>query len=233
MNVENACARFLDYCGRERHLAPNTVAAYEQDLAEFGRHFPGRAIGEIFGDELVGYSQHLTSIRKLVPATVKRRLACLRAMFSRLVRQGSVRQNPFASVDLRVRIPARLPRCLGAAEVGALLRAAERACRTTRLTAILLFATGVRISELAAVRIEDIDIEQRSIRIFGKGSRERQVFLPDDGVAAQVCEYIAAQHQPGATSGGLLVNARGRSASSSCLRNRIKALAKTADSLSA
>ncbi len=97
-----------------------------------------------------------------------------------------------------------------------------------RLTAVLLFATGVRISELAAIRIEDIDIEQRSVRIFGKGSRERQVFLPDEGIAAQVCDYIAAEHRPGAMSGVLLLNARGHSASSSCLRARIKALAKTA-----
>lgn len=121
MNVEDACERFLDYCARERHLAPNTVAAYEQDLAEFRCHFPGRVIGEIADDELVGYSQHLASIRRLAPATVKRRLACLRAMFSRLVRQGALRESPFAR---------------------ALLRAAERACATTRLAAVLLFATG-------------------------------------------------------------------------------------------
>jgi site-specific recombinase XerD len=228
MNVEDACERFLDYCVRERHLAPNTVAAYEQDLTEFRCHFPGRDVGEIAGDELVTYSQHLASIRRLAPATVKRRLACLRAMFSRLVRQGAVRESPFASVDLRVRIPTRLPRCLGATDVRALLRAAERACETTRLAAVLLFATGVRVSELASVRVEDVDLEQRSLRIFGKGSRERQVFLPDDGIVAQVREYVAAHHQPGTLSGGLLINARGRSASSSSLRNRIKALAKTA-----
>ena len=167
MNVEDACERFLEYCARERHLAPNTIAAYQQDLAEFRCHFPGRDVREISGDELVTYSQHLASLRKLAPATIKRRLACLRAMFSRLVRQGAVPETPFASVDLRVRIPTRLPRCLGAADVGALLRAAERGCETTRLAAVLLFATGVRVSELAAVRAGDVDIEQRSIRIFG------------------------------------------------------------------
>jgi integrase/recombinase XerD len=91
-----------------------------------------------------------------------------------------------------------------------------------------LFATGVRVSELAAVRVEDVDLEERSVRIFGKGSRERQVFLPDEGIVAQVREYIATHHQRGTLSGGLLINTRDRSASSSSLRNRIKALAKTA-----
>lgn len=228
MNVEDACEKFLDYCARERHLAPNTIAAYRQDLIEFRCHFPGRDVGEIVGDELVAYSQHLASTRRLAPATIKRRLACLRAMFSRLVRQRAVRESPFASVDLRIRIPTRLPRCLGAADVGALMRATERACETTRLTAVLLFATGVRVSELAAVRVEDVDLEQRSLRIFGKGSRERQVFLPNDGIVAQVRAYVAARHQSGMPSDGLLINARGRPISSSSLRNRIKALAKTA-----
>lgn len=228
MNVEDACERFLEYCARERHLAPNTVAAYDQDLAEFRCHFPGRDVREIAGDELVTYSQHLASTRGLAPATIKRRLACLRAMFSRLVRLGAVRETPFASVDLRIRIPTRLPRCLGAADVGALLHASERTCETTRLAAVLLVATGVRVSELAAVRAEDVDLEQRSVRIFGKGSRERQVFLPNDGIVAQVRAYVAARHHPERPSTSLLINARGGSASSSSLRNRIKALAKTA-----
>lgn len=228
MNVETACERFLDYCNRERQLALNTLAAYEQDLAEFRRFFSGQVISDITGDQLVSYSQHLTSHRKLAPATVKRRLACVRAMYVRLVRQRVVRETPFASVDLRVRIPTRLPRCLGAGEVWALLREAERACRTTRLAAVLLFTTGVRVGELASIEIDDIDLEQRSIRILGKGSRERQVFLPDEGIAASLREYIAAEHQPGATVGRLLMNARGRPASSACLRARITTVAQNA-----
>lgn len=228
MNVENACAGFLDYCRRERHLASNTLCAYEQDVTEFCRFVPGRPVNEITGDELVAYSQHLASVRQLAPATIKRRLACLRAMFSRLARQGVVQATPFGTVDLRVRIPTRLPRCLGIAEIRALLRTAEHVSRTTHLAAVLLFATGVRVSELASIRVGDIDIEQRSIRILGKGSRERQVFLPDEGTAALVRDYIAAEHLPGATSDRLLINACGRSANSACLRGRIKALARRA-----
>jgi integrase/recombinase XerC len=176
MDVEAACAHFLDYCDRERQLAPNTLAAYQQDLTEFRRFFLGRTIADITGDQLVRYSQHLSSDRKLSPATVKRRLACVRAMCARLVRQRLLQVTPFAGVDLRIRMPARLPRCLTAGEMRALLLEAEQAGRTTHLTAVLLFATGVRIGELASVRIEDIDLEQRSVRILGKGSRSRSPF---------------------------------------------------------
>jgi site-specific recombinase XerD len=228
MNVENVCASFLHYCERERQLSPNTISAYRQDLAEFCNFFSEQAIGEITGDKLIGYSEHMSSQRKLAPATVKRRLACLRAMFSRLVRQHALKESPFGSVDLRVRLPTRLPRCLGASDMRALLHAAEQACHTTRLATILLFATGVRVSELAAIRVKDIDFDQRSVRVFGKGSRERQVFLPDDGIVALVREYIATQHGPEQTSDRLLINARGRPANSTCIRNRLKNLAEKA-----
>ena len=228
MNVETACSRFLDYCNRERQLAPNTLAAYEQDLAEFQRSFSGRLIGEITGEQLVSYSQYLAADRKLAPATVKRRLACVRAMYARCRRQRLVRETPFADVDLRIRIPTRLPRCLNASEVRALMIEAERASRTARLAAVLLLVTGVRISELASIRIGDIDLEQRSIRILGKGSRERQVFLPDDAITAVVREYIAKMHDSRMLSANLLLNARGRPASSACLRGRIRALAQKA-----
>jgi site-specific recombinase XerD len=224
MDVEATCARFLDYCERERQLAPNTLAAYRQDLAEFCRFFADRATADITGNELVSYSQHLACGRKLAPATVKRRLACVRAMYMRLRRQKLVQETPFADVDLRVRMPIRLPRCLKAAEVRALLHEAERACKTTRLATLLLFTTGVRVAELASIRVGDIDLEQRSIRIFGKGSRERQVFLPDERIAAVLRTYIEAEHRYASATARLLVNQCGRSASPASLRARIRAL---------
>lgn len=227
MNVLAVCAEYLDSCDRERHLAPHTLAAYRQDLAEFCRFFSGRMIDAITGDELVSYAQHLASERKLAPATVKRRLACVRAMFTRLLRRGRLPVNPFANVELRIRLPNRLPRCLGAGEVRAMLRAAEMACSTTRLAALLLIATGLRVSELAAIRLGDIDIEQRAIRIFGKGSRERQVFLSDDAMTDLLKRYVAAKHPTGRPSDRLFVNTQGLPAVSSCIRSRIKALANS------
>jgi site-specific recombinase XerD len=228
MNVEQVSADFLAYCDRERHLAPHTLAAYRQDLAEFCRYFPGRAIDEIMGSELVAYSQHLTSSRKLAPATVKRRFACLRMMFSKLTRQRLVRESPFATIDLRIRIPTRLPRCLGTGETRALLRAARSESRTTHLATVLLLATGIRVSELASIQTKDIDLEQGSVRIRGKGSRERLVFLSDEKIIAQICDYIVGEHPPGELSIRLLLNARGRPVTASCLRRRIKALGRKA-----
>lgn len=228
MDIENVCAEFLDYCERERRLAAHTIAAYEQDLAEFSKALGGRDVKEIIGNELVAYAYQLGTGRGLSPATVKRRLAPLKTMFSRLVRQGAIAHSPFVTVDLRVRIPRRLPRCLGPSEIRSLLEASVGGCPTTRLAALLLFSTGVRVSELAAIRLGDIDIDQRTIRICGKGSRERQVYLPDDALTDLIGKYIADAHSKGRKADRLLLNARSVPASASCLRNRIKKLAQTA-----
>lgn len=224
MNTEQIAAQFLDYCERERHLTPHTLAAYRQDLAEFCRYFSGRNVVEITGDDLVAYSQHLTSSRKLAPATVKRRFACIRMMFSKLARQRVIHESPFATIDLRIRIPTRLPRCLSTGEARALLHAARSSSRVTHLAAVLLFATGIRVSELASILTKDIDLEQGSIRIRGKGNRERLVFLSDETITTQIRDYLASEHTPANATTKLLLNAHGQPMTSACLRNRIKAL---------
>lgn len=228
MNIDAACKYFLNYCRNERQLSANTLSAYWQDLTEFVRYFPDRDIDEITSDELVAYARTLAADRKLAATTIKRRLACMRAMFSRLHRQGVMLANPFHGIDLRIRVPNRLPRCLAVGEARDLL-AASKADATNHIAILLLVSTGVRISELAAICLGGIDLEQRCIRIFGKGSRERQVFLPDTTTASAVRHYIATNHKsPADPASRLLVNGRGRPASAACLRRRITMIAERA-----
>jgi site-specific recombinase XerD len=104
--------------------------------------------------------------------------------------------TPFSQVEIRIRIPARLPRCLTHGETEALVRAAEEADSTTRLALHLLLATGIRVGELAGVRIGDVDTDQQTMRILGKGSRERQVFLPDRSLATAVASYLGPVDKP-------------------------------------
>jgi site-specific recombinase XerD len=228
MNIDAACKYFLNYCRNERQLSANTLSAYRQDLSEFVRFFSDRGVDQITSDELVAYARTLSADRKLAPTTIKRRLACIRAMFSRLQRQGVILANPFHGIDLRIRVPNRLPRCLAAGETRDLFNA-SKADATNHIAILLLVSTGVRISELAAICLGGIDLEQRCIRIFGKGSRERQVFLPDTTTANAVRHYIDANHKaPVDPARRLLVNGRGRPASAACLRRRITMIAERA-----
>ena len=228
MNVGVACDQFIDHCSRARQLATTTLAAYAQDLDEFCTHFGSRVLSDITGDDLLSFAQNLLTERKLSPATVKRRMACVRAMFRFLTRRRLLQSSPFDSVELHIALPKRLPRCLGAGEMRDLLSEARHASATTRLAAILLYATGIRISELAALRIADIDLEQRTIRIFGKGSRERQVFISNETIADLIRRYLTRWRPRSTQSDRFLLNIRGNPTTAACLRARIKKLAKKA-----
>src|SRR5690349_18695463 len=103
MDIMEIGASFITFCKNERHLSPNTLLAYRQDIEEFKLFFKSHQISQITGNDLVSYCHHLSSVRQLAPATVKRRLASIRAMFVRLTRQGLIPSNPFNAVDLRVR----------------------------------------------------------------------------------------------------------------------------------
>jgi integrase/recombinase XerC len=109
-----------------------------------------------------------------------------------------------------------------------LARAAEQAPTLTRLAALLLFSTGARVSELAAVKIADVDAELGIIRIVGKGDRERQVFVPNAIVRGLLACCIGLgsdkrqPHEPLLSLGG------GRPASAAVIRSRVSSLAEGA-----
>jgi len=226
MDIDLIPTQFLDYCRGEKQLSPLTVKAYRQDLEEFRAFAHSR--DEIRGEDVVRYVHHLRTVRKLAPTTVKRRLACLRAMFNWLVRQRALPISPFAQIDIHFPLPKRLPRCLGREELAALASAAKSANPTTRLATLLLHATGIRIGELASVRLGDINLDEGTIRIFGKGSRERQVFLPDSRSVELLRGYVATLRANAGLDEALLLNRSARPATAASLRARLKTLARRA-----
>jgi integrase/recombinase XerD len=224
MTVNDAGKAFLAHCSMERQLSANTLAAYRQDVAEFGRRFAQASVTDVSGKDMVDYAAYLAGGRSLAPATVKRRLACLRTMFGWLTRRRTLAVNPFTDVEIRVRIPDRLPRCLSRAEMSRLAGAAEKAGPLTQLATLLLFCTGARVSELAAVTLGDVDPEQGTIRIFGKGDRERQVYVTNPGVRALLSGHMLAGGRERDPAESLLAGRTGYQATAASIRRLVKAL---------
>ena len=108
MISEEFCRRYLTHCRDERRLSTNTLSAYDQDLKEFSARFSGRDLISLSAEELVGYVSYLRDEPELAPATVKRRIACLKGLFGWLGRRGLLSTNPFGLIDVRVRISDRL-----------------------------------------------------------------------------------------------------------------------------
>jgi site-specific recombinase XerD len=229
MHVTAAVEAFLRYCLEEKHLAPNTLSAYRQDLDEFRRYIGSRRRISVVGPaEILAYRNHLSAERELSPATVKRRLACLRAVFGWCARRDIIATSPFVKIELRIRLPARLPRCLESRDVRRLLRRRAALGPNGALATGLLIATGIRIGELAALRVDDIDASAGSMRIFGKGSRERTVFVIDPALREELRIYLGSRHGASGSDQRLLIDDRGRPMSAARIRQAIIVLARAA-----
>jgi site-specific recombinase XerD len=197
---------FVRFCIFERQLSQHTVQAYACDLADFSRWLPvGITLSEISGDTLRDYLTDMVGIRKLAVATVRRRLACLRAFFGRLKQRG-VPSDPFSTWRPQLPRRRRLPRSLSRAEASCLLRSPKmddlRRSETLAqlpLALRLMLCTGIRVGELCKVRVEDVAPDGTSLRIHGKGSRDRVAYICDDGLRRELRRTVMERQR---TTGG-------------------------------
>ena len=179
--------RFLDHLAVERGVAPNTQVAYRRDLRLYLTYLSKRGITDptMVGERDI--SDFLATLReqeyapgkRYSSATVARVLAAVRGLHRFLVREGIAKADPAEPVG-SPRVPRSLPRAMSLDEVERLLAAVPvDGMIAARDHAILelLYAAGLRISELTALDVDDLDLEERTVRCIGKGSKERIVPL--------------------------------------------------------
>jgi integrase/recombinase XerD len=179
---------FLDMLAAERGAGKNTLSAYAHDLTDFAAHLAaGKTIGAATTDDLRRYLTGLAR-RGLKPASVARRLSALRQLYRFLYAEGHCPGDPAAVLEGPRRGRA-LPKVLSVKEVDQLLACAHartseagvplRRLRALRLACLLevLYASGLRVSELIALPASSARQDQRMLVIKGKGGRERLVPL--------------------------------------------------------
>ncbi|MGJ4998807.1 tyrosine-type recombinase/integrase [Bradyrhizobium sp. HKCCYLS3077] len=215
MRVGVAVDEFLRYCAVERQLSPHTIEAYTADLKEFGRYLrEDPLVSSINEETLAGYLVDLLESRKLAFGTVRCRFACLRAFVRRLAKAGSL-TDPFAKWQLQLPKRKRLPRSLSRPEVSMLLasfavsKAAGKRASHTFVAARLMIATGIRVGELCRISAQDVVSDGGAIRIYGKGARERIVYISDSSLRADLVEIVACHREQGRLAGSLFLNRRG------------------------
>jgi site-specific recombinase XerD len=225
--------RFHEHCRIGRGLSVNTLRSYAIDGADFAK-FVGSStpVSEITRDQLREYVRALLDIRELKISSVKRRIATLKVFFRWLEHEGLINLNPFYRLDLTLRIPRLLPRSVSADDLRMLLtyiRKKEQGFTAVlfELVVSLLFSTGLRISELAAVRVRDLDRIEGIIQVRGKGNRERRVYIVSAALRRLLKRYLVMHQQiSNNNSDALFVTAIGNPATAQCLRRR---LIKTAE----
>ena len=198
-------AAFLAFLRHNRNLSPHTVRAYDTDLSQLLAHLAARhtrkqselSTGHFDADGVRGYleDQHERGISR---ASAARRLAALRTFASYLVHDGRLESDPTALVG-SPRRDRTLPAHLASSEMDKLLLAPDSstiAGRRDRAILELFYASGLRLSELCDIDLEDVNLGRRTVRVHGKGGKERMV--PFNGATADAIRRMLADQEAAA-----------------------------------
>ena len=178
-------ARFLDAVWMERGLSSNTLAAYRADLVALHRWLSERpqTLAKCGRQELMDFIAARVKGGSR-PRSTARQLSSFRRFFRWMVREGLVSEDPTAQIAMP-KIGRSLPRSLSEAEVEALLNApavADALGHRDRTMLEVLYATGLRVSELVSLKLGQINMNQGVVRVLGKGNRERLIPLGEEAV---------------------------------------------------
>jgi integrase/recombinase XerD len=235
MLLRLAIDEFLQFCRVERQLSENTLAAYEADLEDFKRSLAADVLLTSITEEVLqGYLAQLVMQRKLSVATVRRRFACLRTFIRRSARQHAF-ADPFASWQLRLPRRKRLPRALSRAEVSSLLgRSTPRQPPVWRrdgdlaVAMLLMVSTGIRVGELCKLKLDDLAPGGASIRIHGKGSRDRIAYITDLALQSSLQRLADQRRQKEQEHQSLFLNRNGMPMKPQSIRCRLRRHAREA-----
>ena len=183
---QRTLSAFLDYLRVERGSAKLTIAAYSSDLVQFAEFLESRRIvlRAAKREDVREYMQELFS-NALEGRSVGRKLSAIRHLYRHLLLDGKIEKDPTLNIDLPKQWKV-LPKALTRDEVGSMLSETHRSNETARTTALalrdramieLLYAGGVRVSEVADARLEDLKLDMGYILVRGKGDKERLVPL--------------------------------------------------------
>jgi len=247
MQVTQARTQYIRWLLATRDLSPHTIRAYDGDLASFARFVGANFdVEEVDRDGVVAFIE-AQKAAALSPASLRRRAAALRGFCRWLLSEGLISADPWSSTSLALGRSRRLPRILTAHELNLLIGFLARAAHvetsrppdrrsvgrrpheaTTLLAVALMVTTGVRVNESVGIRCEDINLPGRTLRLVGKGRRERQVFLPNDWIAGLTGAYIEARSSLGIGHSRLLFNLRYEPLTPPAMRSRLAKAAKAA-----
>lgn len=222
---------FLKYCRYHKKLSEKTIRAYKIDLTQY----------KAFSDELSkqsiwNYIEHLNKLYK--PKTAKRKLATLKAFIHFLLLKDLIDFNPFDKIETTIREPLLLPKTIPLDTIARLISFAYQKivwaqteyqirCAVRNAGIIeLLFATGARVAEICNLHNEDVDLLGGSVKLFGKGSKERVIPIENYSVLAIIKRYRSLFESEITESGHFFVNKRNCRLTEQSVRSMINSYCK-------
>jgi integrase/recombinase XerD len=233
---------FLFHCRVEKNLSDLTLKAYKLDLKQFHgylcTHKKPKEIGLIDKHVLRDFIQQIMKINKV--KTVKRKIATLKALFSYLEFEDRLLVNPFRKMRIKLKEPLQLPGVMTLEEIKSIFQAAYREkneysdlsiysykCIVRDIAVMeMLFATGIRVSELCNLKKVHVDLKGEYIKVNGKGSRERVVQICNAEIISLLQEYLIHFHPASSDFTHFFINRLGKRLSSQSVRFMIRKYAK-------
>jgi integrase/recombinase XerD len=221
----NLQKQFLDYLAVEKGLAANSLVSYERDLRKYFAFLKHKAPDEITQQDVQSFLARL-STAGMAPPSLARCLAAVRGLHKYLLIDGIATTDPTTNIGTPQGW-SRLPKTLSSEDVESLLGQPDRSAPLglrDKAMLELLYATGLRVSELVGLRLQDVNLERGFLVVVGKGSKERAVPLGDVAAVA-LREYLDAARPlllKGAGTDALFVSSRRRQITRQMFWARIK-----------
>ena len=235
--LQHWISRYLLDCQYQKGLDPKTLKAYRIDLAQFSALINQKNL-ELTRDGIMEYIADLH--QQYRPKTIRRKIASIKAFCGYLEYEELIKDNPFSRLRLKLSTPLILPRTIPLSAIGAILTAAYQmkeyaktpGQRDVVLRDIavleLLFATGVRVSELCALQYDDVRLDEGEIKIYGKGAKERFVQIANPDVLKALYNYQEVYKDIIAQAGTFFVNRLRRPLSDQSARSIVDKYSKLA-----
>lgn len=236
---------FEEYCLEQLGLSKHSLRAYRQDLSAFVK-FKAKVglIAHPSGPDVIAFQRDLRDEQGASPSTIRRRLVTLRSYYKWLEDVCPEERSPFEGLRLDLKIPKRLPRPVDRPTLSSLFQSAEHiidlnpnaepqgldaisATKVTGLIARLLVVTGLRISELTALRVLDVTGAATRIRVRGKGDRERTVYVANDRLQQDFRHYWQTVFDNKGSTAWLFANTNGDRLTPQAYRKRLRTLSRS------
>ena len=221
--LETVINNYLEYCNSQKCLDEKTLKAYRIDLRQFSEQISIINITEITPKILEQYIARLHEQYK--PKTVKRKIASVKALFHYLEYKDILDHNPFNKILIHFREPVILPKTIPLHTVETFLSTIYKQRKNAKTSyqkrnalrdaavAELLFATGMRISELCSLKINDVNLYDGTILIYGKGDKERRIQIGNEAVINILTEYNDAFDTERQACNNFFINQSGKALS--------------------
>lgn len=230
---------YLQHCQIDKGLSQKTIKAYRIDLLQFSRYIDC----DLHVCDKAAIQNYLLLLRNQYKVkSVKRKISSLKAFYAYLVDEEIILSNPFEKLRIKLHEPFLLPKAISLSTIDTILQNAYtrkksfydkssypyKSCLRDIAVLELLFATGMRVSELCALGPDDIDFKNEVVKIYGKGSKERIIHIGNPDVLLALSTYYTAFSRNIKEIGWFFVNRQGNPLSDQSVRNMINMYVKLA-----